>query len=247
MTNKKLKLLLLDIETAPHQAFIWNMWDKFVPLDRLKEQGRTLCWAAKWFDKGRLYYMDERRGADRMVKGIHALMSEADVIITYNGSKFDIPMLNNEFVKYGLDPIKPQKHIDLYKTAKSQFKLPSNKLSYIAEYLGVGQKVPHKGFKLWLGCLAGNKEDWATMKEYNMGDVVLLESVYRRLRPWVKNHPDVAVELVTEHCGSCGSEDVQRRGCRRTKAFSIVRLHCQECGAWTDGTKKKIPPVKAAK
>lgn len=232
-----MKLLLLDIESAPHTALVWGTWDENIPIDRLLEHGRTLCWAAKWVDKKSVYCMDERKGTARMVKGIHKLLTEADVVITYNGLKFDIPMLNNEFVKLNLDPIPPQKHIDLLRTARSQFKLASNKLQFVARYLKIGSKVHHKGFGLWLGCLAGNKKDWQDMRIYNKGDVTLLEKVYKRLRPWVKNHPDVAIDNMKAHCAKCGSEHVQHRGNRFTQMYTIVRLHCQACGAWTDGKK----------
>jgi len=236
----KLKLLILDIESAPHTAFVWGIWNENIPLDRLTSHGRTLCWAAKWYGEKKIHYMDERRGTERMVRGIYKLMQEADVVITYNGLNFDIPMLNNEFVKLGLDPIKPQKHIDLYRTARAQFRLVSNKMEHVAKYLELGQKVQHKGFGLWVGCLAGNRKDWQDMKSYNIGDVELLEKIYDKLRPWVKNHPDVAVDMVDEHCAACASTHVQRRGYRQTKLFKIVRLHCQECGSWTDGQKKKV-------
>jgi DNA polymerase elongation subunit (family B) len=236
----KLKLLILDIESAPHTAFVWGIWNENIPLDRLMEHGRTLCWAAKWHGEKEVFFMDERKGTERMVRGIHKLLMEADIVITYNGLKFDIPMLNNEFVKLGLDPIKPQKHIDLIRTARSQFRLVSNKMQHLADYLKLGSKVEHKGFKLWLGCMAGNSEDWADMRKYNIGDVELLEKIYDRLKAWVKNHPDVLVEEPSEHCAACGSTHVQKRGFRRTKQFKIMRLHCQECGAWTDGLKKKI-------
>jgi DNA polymerase elongation subunit (family B) len=241
----KLKILLLDIETAPHQVYVWGMWDQNVQLDRLIEHGRTLCWAAKWYeDESGIEWDYEPSGAKRMIKAVHKMMNEADVIVTYNGLRFDIPTLNNEFIKYGLTPIRPNKHIDLLRTAKAQFRLASNKLSYVAEYLKLGKKVSHKGFALWTGCLAGNKADWEKMVEYNIGDVDLLEKVYTRLRPWVKNHPDVTIDNTEEHCAACGSEHVQRRGERRTKQFAITRLHCQDCGSWTDGSKRKIPAVK---
>ncbi len=245
MTTSKLKILLLDIETAPHQVYVWGMWDQNVQLDRLIQHGRTLCWAAKWYGADNAIEWDwELSGRKAMIRAIHKLMSQADIIVTYNGLKFDIPTLNNEFIKVGLDPIRPNKHIDLLRTAKAQFRLASNKLSFLAEYLEIGKKVSHKGFALWTGCLAGNRNDWDKMVEYNMGDVDLLEKVYTRLRPWVKNHPDISVDNVTEHCAACGSENVQKRGERRTKQFAITRLHCQDCGSWTDGSKRKIAAVK---
>lgn len=246
--NNKLRILLLDIETAPHQVYVWGLWDQNVALNQIIEVGRTLCWAAKWYgeDEEPISWDWELSGKKSMIKAVHKMMSQADVIVTYNGLKFDIPTLNNEFIKHGLDPIRPNKHIDLLRTARAQFRLASNKLSYLAEYLKLGKKIAHKGFSLWAGCLAGDRNDWDTMVEYNIGDVDLLEKVYTRLRPWVKNHPDVSVDNTQEHCAACGSESVQKRGERRTKAFSIVRLHCQDCGSWTDGSKRKIPTVRSA-
>jgi len=236
------KLLILDIETSPHISYTWGTWNQYVAPVQLKEHGRTLCWSAKWYgDEESLVCVTEQTGRKNMVRKIHKLMSEADAVITYNGLKFDIPMLNNEFVKYNLDPIPPQKQIDLYRTAKGRFKLASNKLEFVAKFLKVGEKVSHSGFSLWIGVLAGNQEDWDNMVEYNIGDVLLLEKVYEKLRPWVKNHPDVAIEDNGDHCATCGSNHVQRRGKRRTKMFTVVRLHCQDCGAWSDGTKKKVP------
>lgn len=235
-----MKLLLLDIESAPHTAFVWGMWQQNVAVSQLKQHGRTLCWAAKWLGDKTISFRDERTGREKMVGEIHRLLSEADAVVTYNGMSFDIPMLNNEFVQQGLPPVPPNKHIDLYRTARSQFRLASNKLEHVAQYLGLGRKTEHKGFALWLGCLAGNRADWKTMKEYNMNDVVLLEKVYLKLRAWIKNHPDVAQENVTSHCGSCGSENVQHRGYRRTKVAKIERLACQDCGSWTDGRRLRV-------
>jgi hypothetical protein len=239
----KLKILLLDIETAPHQVYVWGMWDQNVQLDRLIEHSRTLCWSAKWCGEDEILWDWELDGKKRMIRRVHKLMSEADIIVTYNGLKFDIPQLNNEFIKYGLDPIRPNKHIDLLRTAKAQFRLASNKLSFVAEYLKLGRKVQHKGFALWTGCLAGNREDWDKMVEYNQGDVTLLEAVYNRLRPWVKNHPDIRPGERGEHCRHCGSEHVIGRGNRHTLEFEIHRLQCKDCGGWSDGAKTRRKPI----
>lgn len=235
-----MKLLLLDLESGPHTAFVWGTWQQNVSVSQLKQHGRTLCWAAKWFGDKKIYFRDERAGREKMVEEIHRLLSEADAVITYNGMSFDIPMLNNEFLAQGLPPIPPQKHIDLYRVARSRFRLASNKLEHVAQYLSLGRKVEHKGFGLWLGCLAGNKADWKVMKEYNIHDVVLLEKVYLKLRPWVRNHPDVDADSREAHCGACGSTNVQHRGYRRTKASKIERLACQDCGAWTDGASVRV-------
>ena len=81
-----------------------------------------------------------------MIKEIHKLVDEADAIITYNGKRFDMPILNKEFLLLGFDLPSPYKDIDLLNTARQNFKFASNKLDYISQELGIGMK--QKTFRL---------------------------------------------------------------------------------------------------
>jgi hypothetical protein len=92
------------------------------------------------------------------------------------------------------------------KVVRSQFKFPSNKLDYVAQKLGVGAKVQHSGFQLWLDCMAGIPKAWKMMKEYQIQDVNLLLDLYDILLPWIKNHPHVGVSQdKPKGCRNCGS------------------------------------------
>jgi len=77
------------------------------------------------------------------------------------------------------------------------------------------------------------------MERYNKQDARMLEKLYPKLRPYIKNHPYLGVGRPSE-CPACNSSRVQRRGLRRTKSFLIERLHCQACGSWFDGVRSKI-------
>ena len=44
------KALILDIETVPHTAKVWGLWNETIPLARLLEAGEVICFAAKWLD-----------------------------------------------------------------------------------------------------------------------------------------------------------------------------------------------------
>lgn len=232
----KPKILLLDIETAPATAYVWSLFDETVNLDRLITPSRMLCWAAKWYRGGRgaWHVADERGGRKGLLEPLHALLTEADAVITYNGDRFDLPKINGEFVKEGMSPVPPTPSIDLYKTAK-QFGYQSNKLQFVSQHLGIGEKVETGGFKLWADVMAGDATAWAKMLRYNKQDVALLEKLYDKLRPYIKAHP----ALHRGGCPSCGSQKVQKRGVRMTKACAIERLHCQGCGSWFDGRRSK--------
>lgn len=228
-----MKILLLDIETAPTQVWTWSLWPKYIDPDWVVEAGSTLCWAAKWLGDKRVHYSDVRNGEKQMLHTIHALLDEADAVVHYNGTKFDIPTLNREFVRYGMAPPSHFHQIDLLLTVRKQFKFESNKLDYVCQRLGLGEKVKHKGMSLWFGCMEGKESDWRVMAKYNKRDVQILEKLYRHLLPWIHNHPNVAVAINSNKptCHTCGSQDVVAKGTQyNTKAASYKRYKCNDCG-----------------
>jgi hypothetical protein len=230
------KILLLDIETAPATAYVWKLFDENVGLDQLITPGRIICWAAKWY-KGAMHCADERGNRNAMLKALHALMSEADAVVTYNGDRFDIPKVNGEFLAAGLPPVQPTPSIDLYRTTK-QLGYQSGKLQFVSGHLGIGKKVETGGFKLWADVLAGDEKAWARMLRYNKHDVILLEKLYTVVRPYVKTHP--ALYVGHGACPSCGGKKLHRRGERMTRTFAIERLHCQDCGSWSSGKRRRL-------
>jgi hypothetical protein len=233
------KILIIDIETKPLLAYIWRLFDEVNSVDRVVDTGGLLCFAAKWLDtKEKIFYSEWEHGRDVMVRAAHKLLSEADAVITYNGDKFDIPKLLAEFAALGLLAPPPITSIDVYKTVRTM-SFVSRKLDFVAQALGCGRKVEHDGFSLWTDAMAGKAKAQKKMRKYNIGDVTLLEKVYLKLRPYIKNHPHMST-IKSHECGACGSKHTQSRGWRRTKSFRIQRLHCQDCGGWRDGKRQKV-------
>ena len=235
-----MKALLLDIETAPNIVYIWELWSKnmYVPTNQIIDARYVLCWSAKWYgEKEMMFSSVQQDGEKTMLKKIHRLLDEADVVIHYNGKKFDIPALNKEFITHGFTPPSPYKQIDLLTVARSKFKFASNKMDFVAETLGLGTKVRHKGFKLWIECMDGDKESWKVMEAYNKQDVILLEKIYEKMRPWIRRHPNTALytDGSVPACTTCGSKHFQRRGYSYTAAHKYPRFRCNDCGSWFRG------------
>jgi predicted RNA-binding Zn-ribbon protein involved in translation (DUF1610 family) len=231
-----MKILLIDIETAPNKVYTWGLWNQNISINQIQEPGYTLCWAAKWHGGDKIMFRSTHNdGKQKMLEEAYELLDNADAVVHYNGTRFDIPILNQEFALMGWPPPSPIKHIDLLRTARSQFRLASNKLDYVASYLGLGSKVQHKGMPLWTGCMAGDAASWKIMERYNKGDVILLGKVYRALKPWVKNHPNFG--LYTQKgkpvCPNCGSIHLVKRGLYNTATLSYQRYRCSSCGTWS--------------
>lgn len=252
-----MKILLLDIETAPHRVYAWGLYDQTIAINQVVEAGYTLCFSAKWYGSRDMIFDSVRKsGGNRMIRHAHKLLSEADAVVHYNGNKFDVPTLNQEFLEAGLKPPPPSHQVDLYRVAKSRFRFASNKLDFVAQSLNLGHKLHHKGMELWSGCMRGDAASWRTMERYNKQDVRLLERVYNALLPWIKNHPNVGNFLnESAVCTNCGSSYLQSNGLRRTAVSAYRRLQCQDCGAWMRGAVaekreradgSRIRPLRAA-
>ena len=239
MKPKSPRILVLDIETSPNIAYVWGLWDQNITPSQLVEPTRVLCWAAKWVGEKKMMYRSEHHDTrEVMLDEIHHLLGEADVVVTYNGASFDIPHLNREFIEAGLTPPAPYKQVDLYLVVQRRFKFQSNKLEYVVPRVGAGSKLHNEGFGLWKKCLQGEGKAWATMRSYNLRDVEVTEALYKKLLPWIPNHPNAKLYDKTAECPSCGHGLLQCRGFARLRTGSYQRYQCQACGAWSRDTKR---------
>lgn len=239
-----MKVLLLDIETAPLVADVWGMWQQNVGLNQIVYDWYILSWAAKWADGKRVFYADQSKAANieddsEMLRGLWSLLDEADIVVAHNGSRFDIPKINARFVKAGLPPPSPYRQVDTLKLAKAKFKFTSNRLAYLAKFLGVEEKEEHHAFPghlLWTEVRKGNAKAWREMRKYNIQDVDTLEQVYMRLRAWDSKHPNLGVDGGV--CPVCGeSHSLEKRGFAYTNGGKYQRYVCtaEGCGAWSRG------------
>jgi DNA polymerase elongation subunit (family B)/predicted RNA-binding Zn-ribbon protein involved in translation (DUF1610 family) len=240
------KILFLDIETQSHLVRAWGLFNQNISINQIQKPGRTLCAAWKWSGSRCVDFASEWDAQFHdgwsyveFLKELHLILDEADIVVTYNGKRFDIPTLYKEFVQHGLSPPSPFHHIDLYQTVKRQFRWASNKLDFVCQQLGLGAKVHHKGMDLWNEVEQGCPKAQRMMEKYNRMDVTLLEKLYKRLLPWIKSHPTVSLldgRTDAPSCPSCGGAHIQHRGYRTTKTRRYKRYQCQDCGSWSSET-----------
>lgn len=240
MTSDKPKILTLDIETRPAKVYTFQMFKANIGVDQIIEPGGTLCVGAKWHGHPKVYFFsDWEHGHKGMLEGIHALMSEADAIISFNGDKFDLPKLNGEFLLNGLKPLPPIASIDLLKTIKYRFGFDMNRLAFVGPYLDVGKKMKHEGFELWVKVMNGETAAQNKMKRYCMQDVRVTDRLYNKIRGFIANHPALR-SLGSTACPKCQSKQVQKRGFYITACYHFQRYQCQNCDGWFKGAGKKV-------
>lgn len=245
------KILIFDIETSPAIAFVWKFWQENVSAKQVLEHPHIMSFAAKWLDDPRIFYEENRKSNDKaLVEKMIYYLDQADIVVAHNGAKFDIPKIKGRAAIHGLAPPSPVRIIDTCLIARKQFGLPSNSLEYLTNVFDCDiKKGEHKqfpGFELWLECLRGNDKAWKEMKHYNINDVLSLEQLYLKMRPYIVNHPNLAVYEESEKilCPKCSSENIQWRGYAYTNVSKTHRFQCNNCGGWGKSRYTLLPKNK---
>lgn len=236
------KVLLFDLETAPLPALIFNCWNQNIGMHNLKKGSEhfwIITWSAKWlFDNKAMtggvtpkeaLAMDDKR----IVKELWKLFDEADIIIAHNARGFDIKHSNTRFMLNGLYPPSPYLVIDTLLEARKNFYLPHNKLDFIAQLFEIEMKKP-TSMQLWTKCLEGDKKSLDYMQSYNDRDVFILEEIYLKIRPWIKNHPNFNLyNGNTGGCSTCKSPNLKRKGAYPTYVNMFDAWQCKDCGSFS--------------
>ena len=215
------KILIFDIETTPMPVWVWDFGKQYVPHTNIvkDKSGKqkfwyVLSWAAKWlYDENVLSDVltpEEAVARDdkRILDSVWKLIDEADIVVAHNGDRFDIRKLNARFILNDMNPPSPYKSIDTLKIARKEFAFSSNKQDFLTKTFGLSEKLKTE-FQLWIDCMNGDKERLAEMLKYNKRDVIGLEQLYLKLRPYIKNHPNLGILMDSNVCPSCGSKNLK--------------------------------------
>jgi hypothetical protein len=240
---------LWDLESAPNLGFTWAKYEQNVLA--FKQEWYLLSIAWSWLGEKRTHvvglpdfpkrYKKNPEDDYELVKLAWDLFNEADIVVAHNGVAFDTKKAQARMIIHGMDPPSPFKEVDTLQLARRHFAFTSNKLGDVCAALGIGSKVQTGGFELWRGCLRGDPKAWAKMKRYNRQDVVILEQLYLKLRPWAKSHPNLATMAgKPKSCPRCGStEGMMARGTVSSAVTTYQRYQCKSCKGYVSSRHTK--------
>lgn len=201
-----------------------------------------VCFGFKWADEREARCLTAssralRRFDDKalLVKASR-VFAEADLVVAHYGSIFDRRFIQGRLLINGLPPIPPTKMRDTCMIARSVANFSSNRLGHLSNLLRLKSRKHNKqsgsewpGW--WFRVMQGDTAALADMAEYCKQDVLALEALYERLKPFDNAHPRLVMDRTS--CGICGGE-IEYRGYayigpapRRYRRF-----FCRSCRRW---------------
>jgi uncharacterized protein YprB with RNaseH-like and TPR domain len=227
--TSKPKILFYDIEVSYGLAKAWRPTYKgVIRYDDFVIHPRIICISWKWNDSTDVHTVrwNDEQDDKTILEVFIPELDKADFIVAHNGDKFDLPWLRTRALKHGVPMLPKYLSVDTLKIARYRHKFPSNKLDDLGDYLGLGRKIK-TDMSLWDRIILNqDAEALEEMVKYCERDVLLLESVYNKLKEQEFNKVHVGVlkgdtKQTSPHTGSRNLELVKTT---TTKAGTIKRM-----------------------
>jgi uncharacterized protein YprB with RNaseH-like and TPR domain len=244
MLKTKRRRLFFDIETSPNIGLFWEAgYKKNITTDNIIKERAIICICYKWEDEKEVYSLqwDSKQNDKTMLQKFIDVANQSNEMVGHNGDKFDLAWIRTRCLFHHIDMFPTYVTIDTLKVARSKFRFQSNRLNYIAEFLGLGGKIKTE-YNLWKDILLKNdKIAMDKMIKYCKKDVTLLEQVFKALRGHMipKTHYGVIFGQDRGTCPECGSDDLIRNN-KVTTASGLTRIQykCNSCNKYHSKTDK---------
>lgn len=244
-TNKThRKRLFFDIETSPNIGLFWEAgFKKNIDYSNIIKERAIICICYKWEGDKEVFSLnwDSKQCDKRMLQQFIEVANTATELVGHNGDKFDLAWIRTRCLFHDIQMFPKYITIDTLKIARQKFRFNSNRLNYIADYLGIGQKIKTE-YSLWKDILL--KKDKIAMEKmikYCKKDVSLLEQVFKALATHTepKTHYGVIFGEDRGSCPECGSDELIRTK-KTVTATGLVRIQyqCKTCGKYCSKTDK---------
>ncbi len=224
ISQKEPKILLWDIETDGINA------DRVICIG-YKFQGDKKPKLLRAADFPREGLWDD----SGMIKAFVSVFESCDMHATWYGSRFDLPVIKARMIQAGLKPLPPKPHLDLWKTARYDFKTGGgNRLAKWQDFLGIPEEKTVVKQSIWIKARYGHEPSLKYIYHHCLIDVDVLENVFVHLKPWIQDIPVRGLMVPTERgaCISCGSTHLVARGWRVSKTRRYQQFQCKNCGHW---------------
>lgn len=232
-----IKRLFFDVEVSPNIGFFWKSGYKLnISYDNIIKERAIICICYKWENESKVHFLHWNKGDDKkLINDFAKVIIQADEVVGHNGDNFDLKWFRTRCLYHGIKSLPQFKSLDTLKISRKEFNFNSNKLDYIAKFLGFGGKI-NTDFGLWKEITLNNDaKSLKKMIKYCCKDVILLEKVYKKLELYTthKTHVGVLGGKGKCTCPNCGSSNTKAH-LNKILASGMKRkqLQCKDCGKY---------------
>ncbi len=250
---RAIRRLFLDIETSPDVVMTWRIGFKInISHDSILKERAIICACWSWEEEDKVHYAhwDKDQNDKVILAPLLAAINEADEIVMHNGDRFDLPWVKTRCLFHGLPTLPSHKTVDTLQWARRKFYFNSNKLDYIAKFLGIGGKIKTE-FGLWKDIVLHDcPKAMKRMVTYCQYDVTLLKKVWKRLAQVMphKTHVGVLAGKDKWTCPFDGSTNVALDKTRVSASGSIsYYMTCRDCSRYYTISEAAYQAYRAAK
>jgi len=241
LTPSAPRVLLFDLERLPGEfrRDIWEPRDlqrlNYLHPDQWERKPSTLCGSWLWYGEKRPGFVAAWENPDdpyHVARTMRELLSEADVVVTFNGRRADLKWLRTDWAAGQIPTPRPFKDIDLFLVARSAFSLEARSLAYLCQFLGLPGKSGKYDAAEAKAAAAADGPERRRLVRYSKADSVIMRPVLDRLRPYVRGVNLGLYYMDDENrCPACGSADLSRDGWTYTTVTAYAAYRCGDCGA----------------
>lgn len=234
----KRKRLYFDLESSPNIGLFWSSgYKQNIDYQNIIKERAIICICYKWEDEKQVHSLswDKNQSDKKLLQEFIKVANQADELVGHNGDKFDLPWVRTRCLYHRIELFPKYVTIDTLKLSRRQFRFNSNRLDYIASFLGIGKKIK-TDFNLWKDIVLNKCEkSMAKMIDYCKQDVKLLEQVHKELRlhDTPKTHYGVVLSNDKRLCPECASNNVIISKTRITAGGTKqIQYKCNDCGKY---------------
>jgi uncharacterized protein YprB with RNaseH-like and TPR domain len=123
-----------------------------------------------------------------LVEAYTERLQQYDILVGWNTTLFDIPVIRGRNLFYGRPPLDPHMSIDLmYKASGSAARIGRRSLQSVSEYYGVANRKTPLSVRTWDAAMAGDEEAYESIVEHCNLDVLVTRDVFNVLKRGIRN------------------------------------------------------------
>lgn len=223
------------------QCLLWDI--ETYGMNFSADAGFIMVISYKWLGENKIYTITRNNPSKwsrklfddkEICRQFQKVFEQADMHVTWNGTRFDLPFLQTRMLKHKLGFLPPVPHEDGLRTARRSLKMRRS-LENIGKFFELSTEKEEMNLaKVWMPSAMGDPTALKQVIKRCESDVKLLEEAYLLLRPLSKVHPNVGlIDDFPNGCPKCKSKRLQRRGKISALRHFRWRYQCADCGGWS--------------